>query len=103
VVVDFVPAVRGLLCAGLLGGGLYAQGHRLAESKSALVGWASVGNALEVVVDLAPHWSIDAGVVLVMPLQKTTIGVRTPAGDVVDARDAAPLGGAALIGPLYRF
>ena len=90
-------------CAGLIGGGLLATGSDFVEKRSAWLGWFALASGVESAVELGDHWALDVAAVLVLPLQRTSIGVRTPEGGVVDAHESAPVGGAVTLGPEYRF
>lgn len=94
-------AARG--CAGLLAGGLLAQGRDFATSQSASSGWVAVANALEMALGLADHWSFEGEVTLVLPLESTQARVLSASRDVVEARDLSTVGVTIMIGPVYRF
>jgi hypothetical protein len=100
---DLAPRLAGRGCAGLLAGGLLAQGRDFAQSQSASSGWVAVANALEMAVGLADHWSFDGEVTLVLPLESTQARVLSATRDVVEARDLSTVGVTIMLGPVYRF
>jgi hypothetical protein len=100
---DLAQGLGGRACAGLMGGGLFAQGRDFASSKSASSGWIAAANALELAVGLADRWSLAGEVTLVLPLESTRAGVQSASGDVVEARDLSTVGVTIMLGPVYRF
>jgi hypothetical protein len=90
-------------CMGLAGGALYANGHAFPSSTSALVPWIAAANGIDLAVDLAGSWSLDASVSVTLPLSATSLVVRDFSGNVIDQRDLPHVGGFLGIGPVYRF
>jgi hypothetical protein len=93
--------VRG--CAGLMAGGLLAQGRDFPASRSASTAWTAAANALEVALGLTERWSLGCEGTLVLPLASSRVGVRSATGDVVEARDLSSVGVTVSLGPAYRF
>jgi hypothetical protein len=90
-------------CFGFEAGGLYAQGKNFTTPQSSVARWLAVANAFGVTIEVAPRWSLQWTLTLALPLEHPRIGVQTPSGAVVDARDLAALGGELAFGPVYRF
>ena len=94
-------AARG--CAGILAGGLLAQGHDFPTSRSASSAWIAAADAIGMTVGLTDRWSLDGEATLVLPFERIQIGVHSPAGDVVEARDLSSVGVTMMLGTIYRF
>ena len=100
---EFAPRLAGLGCAGLLAGGLFAQGHDFASSRSASSGWVAAATAIGLALGLASRWSLNGEVVLVAPLGRTPVEVLSATGTVAETRDLSSAGVTLTLGPLYRF
>ena len=94
-------AVRG--CAGILAGGLLAQGRDLPSSRSASSAWIAAADAIDLTVGLTEHWSLDGEATLVLPFERVQIGVHSTTGDVVEARELSSVGVTMTLGTGYRF
>jgi hypothetical protein len=103
VIVELAAGVGARGCAGLLAGGLFAQGRDFANARSAASAWAAVANAVEGTVSLPDGWSLDVDVSLLVPLQSPHVGVLSAAGDVVEARTLTSTGVTMGITPVYHF
>jgi hypothetical protein len=101
--VDIAPRVHVRGCAGVIGGGLLAQGSGLPGARAASSGWGALADGLGLVADLGDHWSADAEVTMVVPFDRTRVGVRSASGDEVDSRELGAAGAAVSVGPVLRF
>jgi hypothetical protein len=99
----FGGPVAGLGCFGFEAGGVYARGRDFATPRSSVARWLAAANAFGVTIDVAPRWSVQGTLTVVLPLEHPQIGVQTSSGAVVDARNLAPWGGELAVGPVYRF
>ena len=103
--VTFVLAgpVGGRECLGFEAGGLFAQGSGFASPRSSVARWLAAADALGVTIDVAPRWSLQGTLTLVLPLEHPSIEVQASSGTVVDSRPLATAGAELALGPLYRF
>ncbi len=103
--VTFVLAgpVGGRECLGFEAGGLFAQGSGFTSPRSSVARWLAAADALGVTIDVAPRWSVEGTLTLVLPLEHPGIEVQTSSGTVIDSRALATAGAELALGPLYRF
>jgi hypothetical protein len=101
--VDLLPRLHLRACTGFAGGALFAQGGDVPGSRGAASGWGAVTDSLGLVADLGDRWSAEAEITMLVPFDRTRVGVRSAAGDEVDSRELGAFGGAVSLGPVLRF
>lgn len=101
--VDLLPRLHLRGCTGVAGGALFAQGSDVPGSRGAASGWGAVADSLGLVADLGDRWSAEAEITMLVPFDRTRVGVRSAAGDEVDSRELGAFGGAVSLGPVLRF
>jgi len=95
------------MCAGLLGGALYAQGTAQGTDSeypvSSIVPWFAFANSAGLRLDLSTHWSLTLDISVAFPFHAVRITVEDFNGTEVDRQSLARAGFALGIGPMYNF
>jgi hypothetical protein len=90
-------------CVGIAAGGLNVAGEAFPMSRSALIAYVAVANALELELALSSRWSVTLALDVLVPLRRTSFVVRDQAGTVTATHDLSTAGALLAIGPAYHF
>jgi hypothetical protein len=90
-------------CLGVAAGGLYASGEAFPMSRSMLISYIAVANALELDIELSRHWTLSLAVDVLVPLRRTSFVVRDEEGRILADNDLAAAGVLIAFGPAYHF
>jgi hypothetical protein len=99
---ELSQTLRAHVCAGVLGGVLFATGRGY-SGKNTQLAWVSAANAAGASLALSSRWSLDVEVAVDFLLRPLRIGIHDQTGREVDARAIPTLGLLASIGPRYHF
>jgi hypothetical protein len=91
------------VCAGLLGGAVYAWGYGQPNPRSSLLGWSAFTNAAGLSLSLAERWSLGLEFAVSFPLRPLRIGTRDSSGAEIESRSLAAVGFMLSLGPSYHF
>lgn len=94
--------LRAQVCAGIVGGVLFAIG-RGETGKNTQLAWLSVADAAGASLALSRRWSLDVEVAIDFLLRPLRIGIHDETGREVDSRAVPTVGLLASIGPRYHF
>jgi len=90
-------------CAGIAAGAMNVAGEAFPMSRTALIPYLAIANALELDVALSRHWSLTLALDVLVPLRRTSFVVRDDVGAILAAHDLASAGVLLDIGPAYHF